>query len=147
MKIRYLGTAAAEGIPGMFCACRICQNALRVRGKEVKTRSQALVDEKILVDFPPDTYMHILNYGLDLRSLKYCIITHAHNDHFYVDDFWCRLEGIAYDIEEGPMHIYLTEAGYQMALACHGENADGKRLKFHKIEAFVPFMIPPLSFM
>ena len=61
MKLKYLGTAAAEGIPGMFCNCRVCRNALEVRGKEIKTRSQALLDDKLLIDFPPDTYLHILN--------------------------------------------------------------------------------------
>ena len=31
MKLKYLGTAAAEGIPGMFCNCRVCRNALKIR--------------------------------------------------------------------------------------------------------------------
>ena len=51
MKLKYYGTAAAEGIPGLFCNCRVCQNALKKRGKEIKTRSQALLDGKILIDF------------------------------------------------------------------------------------------------
>ena len=46
MNIQFLGTAAAEGIPALFCKCRVCQNALAVRGKEIKTRSQAIVDGK-----------------------------------------------------------------------------------------------------
>ena len=141
MKLKYFGTAAAEGIPGLFCNCRVCQNALAVRGKEIKTRSQALIDDKILIDFPPDTYLHILGYGLDLREIKYCIITHSHEDHYQTEDFWCRWEGIAHNIPEGPLHIYLTEAGYREALDFHGKNADGTRLKFHKISAFEPFDI------
>ena len=31
MKIKYYGTAAAEGIPGLFCSCEICENARKKR--------------------------------------------------------------------------------------------------------------------
>lgn len=139
MKLKYLGTAAAEGIPGMFCNCRVCRNALKIRGKEIKTRSQALLDDKLLIDFPADTYMHILNHGLDLRNIHNCIITHSHSDHFYPNDFWCRFEGIAYDIVEEPLNIYVTEAGYNEALRQLGEDMNETRVKFHKIAPFEPF--------
>jgi phosphoribosyl 1,2-cyclic phosphate phosphodiesterase len=139
MKLKYLGTAAAEGIPGMFCNCRVCRNALKIRGKEIKTRSQALLDDKLLIDFPADTYMHILNHGLDLRNIHNVIITHSHSDHFYPNDFWCRFEGIAYDIVEEPLNIYVTEAGYNEALRQLGEDLNETRVKFHKIAPFEPF--------
>ena len=71
MKIKFLGTAAAEGIPALFCDCRVCQNARKVGGKEIKTRSQAIVDDKILIDFPADTYMHSLYGGLDLIGVRH----------------------------------------------------------------------------
>ena len=32
MKIQYLGTAAAEGLPALFCGCEICQNARKTKG-------------------------------------------------------------------------------------------------------------------
>ena len=139
MKLKYLGTGAAEGIPGMFCNCRVCRNALKIRGKEIKTRSQALLDDKLLIDFPADTYMHILNHGLDLRNIHNVIITHSHADHFYPNDFWCRFEGIAYDIVEEPLNIYVTEAGYNEALRQLAEDMDETRVKFHKIAPFEPF--------
>ena len=141
MKLKYLGTAAAEGIPGMFCNCRVCRNALKIRGKEIKTRSQALLDDKLLIDFPADTYMHILNQGLDLRNIHNVIITHSHADHFYPNDFWCRFEGIAYDIVEEPLNIYVTEAGYNEAFSQLGENINNTRVKFHKIAPFESFDI------
>ena len=139
MKLKYLGTAAAEGIPGMFCNCRVCRNALKIRGKEIKTRSQALLDDKLLIDFPADTYMHILNHGLDLRNIHNVIITHSHSDHFYPNDFWCRFEGIAYDIVEEPLNIYVTESGYNEAFRQLGEDMNETRVKFHKIAPFEPF--------
>lgn len=125
----------------MFCNCRVCQNALSKRGKEIKTRSQAIVDNKILIDFPPDTYMHVLNYGLDLRYINHCIITHSHFDHLHVNDFWCRLEGMAHDIGDAPLNVYITDAGYKTAEEFLDSRIDGSRLKFHKIKAFEPFNI------
>lgn len=139
MKLQYLGTAAAEGIPALFCDCDVCRNALKVRGKEIKTRSQALLDDKILIDFPPDTYMHMLNFDVKLRTIQHCIITHNHLDHLFVKDFWCRLEGIAHGVSEEPLHIYLGESGYRDAEEYFGKNVDGARLKFHKIVPFESF--------
>lgn len=141
MKLKYYGTAAAEGIPGLFCNCRVCQNALKVRGKEVKTRSQALLDGKILIDMCPDTYMHILNYGLDLRGIRNCIITHNHQDHLLVSEFWCRLKGIANDIEEEPFNVYLTSSGYEAAKSFLGGSFESPRLNFVKIRPFEAFDI------
>ena len=35
MKIKYLGTAAFEGIPAMFCNCEVCKNAFKLGGKNM----------------------------------------------------------------------------------------------------------------
>ena len=78
LKIRYLGTAAAEGVPGVFCQCALCQHARRAGGRDIRTRSQALVDERLLIDFPPDTYLHTLYGGLELWKIHSCLITHNH---------------------------------------------------------------------
>ena len=51
MKIKYLGTGAAEGIPAIFCNCSICKNAKIIKGKEIRTRCQAIIDEEIIIDF------------------------------------------------------------------------------------------------
>ena len=48
MKLKYLGTAAAEGIPAMFCECNNCKEARRRGGRDLRTRSQALIDGKVL---------------------------------------------------------------------------------------------------
>ena len=141
MKLKYLGTAAAEGIPGLFCNCKVCQNARKVRGKEIKTRSQALLDDKILIDFPPDTYMHVLYQGLDLYKINHCIITHSHSDHFYERDFWCRNPQIANNIENLPLNVYVTESGYQQGDDYYEIDINSERLKFHKIKPFEPFYI------
>lgn len=60
MKLRYLGTAAAEGVPAVFCPCPACAHARKVGGKEVRTRSGAIVDDALKLDFPGDAYMQAL---------------------------------------------------------------------------------------
>ena len=57
MKFQYLGTAAAEGIPALFCNCDICRTAARRGGKELRMRSGALVNDKLLIDLSPDLFV------------------------------------------------------------------------------------------
>lgn len=90
MKIQFLGTAAAEGLPALFCDCENCKRASMLGGKNIRTRSQSIIDGKILIDFPADTYLHYLTHKFDLPSIKHCIITHGHSDHFYEDDVVMR---------------------------------------------------------
>lgn len=90
MKISFLGTGAAEGVPAMFCSCQFCNEIRKSGFSEYRTRSQVLIDGKLSVDFPPDAYAHSLHYGADYSSLEYLLVTHSHMDHFYAHDFILR---------------------------------------------------------
>jgi len=90
MKLKYLGTAAAEGWPALFCRCEYCENARSLGGKDIRTRSQALINDDLLIDFPVDTYMHAAINRLDLSAVKYCFVTHSHLDHFSPTDVFLR---------------------------------------------------------
>lgn len=87
MKLTYLGTAAAEGLPAVWCNCPVCRNAKEKGGREIRTRSQILIDDCLLLDFPMDTYMHMLAHKLDLSKIDSVLITHAHMDHCYPQEF------------------------------------------------------------
>ncbi|MDE5789092.1 MAG: hypothetical protein K2H78_01615 [Clostridia bacterium] len=91
MKITFLGTGAAEGVPAMFCSCPFCTK-LRKSGdeREFRTRSQVLIDGELSVDFPPEAYAHSLRFNVDLSVLEYLLVTHSHMDHFYAHDFILR---------------------------------------------------------
>lgn len=90
MKIRYLGTGAAEGVPAMFCSCEYC-TAIRAMGaSEWRKRTQILIDGVLSVDFPPEAYGNCLNYGVNLSNLAAVLVTHSHMDHFYAHDFILR---------------------------------------------------------
>ena len=106
MKITFYGTAAAEGVPALYCDCAVCEAARKRKGKDFRTRSQALVDENLLIDFPADTYMHVLDYGLPLHKISDVIITHSHSDHLYVEDVLMRAPGFSNMGTDKPLNIY-----------------------------------------
>ena len=90
MKIRFLGTGAAEGVPAVFCNCKICGLVRKLGEAEFRTRAQVLIDGCLSVDFPPDAYAHSLKYGIKLGEVRYILATHSHMDHFYAHDFILR---------------------------------------------------------
>ncbi len=94
MKITYYGTSAGGGIPEIFCSCRICENARKQKGKDIRTRSQATLDDKISLDYSVDTFLHTVHGGLDMRKIGHILITHAHHDHFMQDDILSRPQGV-----------------------------------------------------
>ena len=83
MKYTFYGTAAAEGIPAIFCECEACNRARKLGGKNIMTRSQSVIDGVLGIDFSADSYLHVINYGMPERDISSYLITHNHMDHFY----------------------------------------------------------------
>ena len=106
MKIQYLGTAACEGWPALFCRCEACEKARLKGGKNIRTRSQSIIDDCLLVDMPADTYYHALKYNMDLSAIEHILITHSHDDHFYPLDMLMKTEPYAYNGKVGKMYVY-----------------------------------------
>lgn len=111
MKIQYLGTAAAEGIPAIFCRCDICRRARERGGKEIRARSGCAVNDTVLIDFPPDAYPTSLKIGLDLSNITHLFVTHSHSDHFVPDELVMRMPGCYAHLGENPppLEIYGNE--------------------------------------
>ena len=82
MRIKFLGTAAYEGHPSMYCHCPNCDEARRLGGKNLRARTQAIIDDDLLIDFGPDTYMNGMRFNLDYSKIKCILVTHSHGDHF-----------------------------------------------------------------
>ena len=51
MKINYLGTGAAERIPGIFVIVNYV-STLERKGREIRTQTQLIIDDVLLIDFP-----------------------------------------------------------------------------------------------
>ncbi|MES2463650.1 MAG: MBL fold metallo-hydrolase [Armatimonadota bacterium] len=81
MELTIFGTAAAEAWPAPFCRCAPCQEARRRGGPNIRSRSGALLDNDLKIDFSADTVSHMLRTGRDLADVRTLVFTHQHNDH------------------------------------------------------------------
>lgn len=106
MEIIFLGTAAAEGWPGVFCTCEYCKKAKELGGKNIRTRSSAVINREFLIDLTPDTYLNSLRHNIDLSKIKYLFITHSHQDHFYPPELHMRVEPFAHLPEDATLDIF-----------------------------------------
>ncbi len=106
MRITYLGTAAAEGFPAVFCNCEYCRQARKTGGKNIRTRSQSLINDDLLIDLPADTYSHFLANGIEGDKLQYLLVTHSHSDHFYPDELEMRQGCYAHNMRAQTLEMY-----------------------------------------
>lgn len=137
MKIQFLGTAAAEGIPGVFCECEVCKKTWEKGGKNIRTRCQALIDDKILIDFGPDTYMHELLYNFRLSRIDTLLITHIHEDHYYPQEFGNRRNGFAYMDGCNNLDVYGSidlDEDIIKAMQNYGKEGTTNRFNIHYIK-------------
>ena len=96
MKLRFLGTAAAEGIPALWCDCPVCKKAFEDPANELRRRCSYLIDNDTIVDFGPDSFWQSIQFGIDLTRIERVIVTHAHEDHIQPDDLCYRAAGFSH---------------------------------------------------
>jgi phosphoribosyl 1,2-cyclic phosphate phosphodiesterase len=82
LRILFLGTGAAEGIPSPYCECPTCTHARQAGGHNVRMRTATLVNDDLLLDFGPDLVAATQRFGARLSHLETVLVTHAHGDHF-----------------------------------------------------------------
>lgn len=114
MKLKFLGTAAAEGVPGLFCSCDICMQSRMSGGRNIRKRSSMLLDGKILFDFSPDILSCVHDYKIDLFKVEHLLITHSHSDHFNYNDLGTRLPTYAKG-GNPPLNVYANSRCVKMA--------------------------------
>ncbi|MDL2232193.1 hypothetical protein LJC63_01255 [Ruminococcaceae bacterium OttesenSCG-928-L11] len=141
MRLKYLGTGAGECVPGFFCDCPTCTRSAALGGRNIRTRFQALIDNKLLIDFGPDTYSHIIQNKLKLWEIQTCLITHDHTDHLRAEDFELRRHKIAHFNGERPLQVYGTApAGNKIRPIISEHHLDEQnRVFFHEIIPFQTF--------
>ena len=144
IKLQFLGTAAAEGIPSLFCRCEVCRKARERGGREIRTRSQAVVNDCLLIDFPSDSFTHVTEHQIDLSQVNNCIITHIHGDHTFPWEFYHLRRGNSTlpDDYEG-FHLWgSTDITGRFEDVQKGTS---DRLKIHNVEPFEPFELCGLT--
>ena len=130
MEILLLGTAAAEGWPCPWCVCEACAQARRVGGRDLRSRSNALLDDVVKVDFNADTLMQMQRAGRDLASLSTLIFTHAHNDHCTPAELQYR--GPWFILQKPPPLLHVYGSAEVMADVRGGlDDPDALRLELH----------------
>ena len=112
MKLLFLGTAAAEGWPALFCRCEDCRRARELGGKNIRTRASLQLGSHYKIDLPPDSYFQMLKYGLSYTDLKHLFITHTHQDHLYALDLRMRAAPFSLSALE-ELYVYGSQATYQ----------------------------------
>ena len=143
MKLQYLGTGASEAIPALFCKCEVCKKAREKGGRHIRTRSQALLDDTLLIDFPCDTSYHMILNGLSLPDLPYCLITHIHSDHFSPNEMAYIRRGYATVLPEnyGGFHVFGSE-DLAPAMASMTEKSPD-RIFYKQVTPYAPFQVGP----
>ena len=105
MRLKYYGTGAGYGIPEIFCDCRVCRNARDEGGRNVRTRSLAVLDGRVAIDLSVDAFHHNAFSGLDMTKIHHVLVTHNHHDHFFPTDMFTRARNMT-----EPVKFYISEA-------------------------------------
>ncbi len=81
MNVTFLGTAASPSMPIPFCVCKVCSEARRIGGKNLRRRSSLVINDDLLVDIGPDIATASFEHQISLAGIGMCLQTHPHADH------------------------------------------------------------------
>ena len=94
---------------------------------------RALINDDLLIDMPPDNYLHKLYYGLDFSKVRTLIFTHSHSDHCLPADLETLRDPFSHTYP-GEMQVYGNDKVEQKVLAQVGNlGGEKRRFRFHRI--------------
>lgn len=146
-----LGSAAAEGIPALFCDCRVCRAAIEHGGPDVRARTSYNFGGAIQIDFGPDILQAWQQHRDVLSKMRHVLITHAHEDHLHPEDLLYRGPGFAsVPIPDGIVTVHGTgktygkirEGFWLRPQETFEEKLARSRLTFHEFRQFDAFALP-----
>jgi phosphoribosyl 1,2-cyclic phosphate phosphodiesterase len=142
MELTIFGTAAAEAWPAPFCRCASCQEARRRGGPNIRSRSGALLDNDLKIDFSPDTVSHMLRTGRDLTDVRTIVFTHQHSDHIAPQE----LQWTAPPFTNTPPEVPIAVFGNATVTKMLTESLSNMKPEFldlrPALEPFVPITTP-----
>jgi phosphoribosyl 1,2-cyclic phosphate phosphodiesterase len=145
MKVTFFGTAAAEGFPAVFCNCEFCKQARKLKGKNIRTRSQSLINDDLLIDLPADTYHHFLENDVEGDKIKYLLLTHSHQDHFYPEELNMRNGAFAHDMRAETLQVFCGEGAYKVFNETNPLNCQATLVKDFETFKCGDYEITPLT--
>lgn len=83
MFLQFLGTSAGEQYPGFWCRCENCEKARQLGGRNIRKNSCAWISPNCLIDFSPQIFTQAGQFGIDIISARFLLVTHLHEDHFF----------------------------------------------------------------
>lgn len=135
MKITFLGTAAAQGIPTPYCDCATCTIARQYHGKDVRKRCSYMINDDLLVDMGPDLFSACAMHDVNLLNMKYALITHSHLDHFFVQNLGLRAKGMRQQTEL-PRLTLIAPPSVMTLLNTYGASDENMGLKRHPVNPY-----------
>ena len=124
MKIQLLGTAAAPCWPDLFSEDEYCRKLRQWGGKNLRSRSQALVDDIHVIDFGLDSFYHAVKFGVDFSRIMDIFVTHSHDDHFEPKQLGFAEDGnFCYNMKYYPIDLYGNARVIEMAEPCARNHA------------------------
>ncbi len=108
---QFLGTSDAQGIPGAFCRCAVCEEARKLGGPFVRKRSSFRLSDRVLIDLGADAVSQSLKYG-SFSDIEHILITHTHEDHLNVHMIMEMVWGRRYI--KSPIHFYFTDQAFDI---------------------------------
>jgi phosphoribosyl 1,2-cyclic phosphate phosphodiesterase len=142
VELLYLGTAAAEGYPALFCSCQNCLSARAAGGRCLRRRTSALIDGELLIDVGPDLLAATHALQLSLDSVRWVLQTHSHSDHLLESNFTFREQGFT-----GTVPAWWELCGSQptIDIITGFGNLDQRRLTLRTVAAFETFTLGPYT--
>ena len=130
MKLKILGTAAAEACPAIFCECENCRE-IRRKGdpRDVRRRASYLLDDDTLIDFGPDAFFQATAFQIDLAKIRRILFTHAHLDHQNATELMWRHKG--YSQCSHPLKVLGSH--YTLSMLLHRLTAEGESISFDEV--------------
>lgn len=135
MRLFFLGTAAAEGYPGIFCNCDNCNEARALGGKNLRYRSAMLINDDLLIDFGPDLMAAAQRFNRNLSQVTTGLVTHAHGDHFDTFNFTMRRAAFTGGVEIPIMRVFGPQEVTDTLEGMDGDPAL-MRIETHTVHAF-----------
>ncbi len=135
MEILFCGTAAAEAWPALFCRCEACAQARLLGGRNVRSRAAYMVGDRVRIDFGPDSNLHQQKYGLAYEKLDHLLVTHSHDDHWFVRDLAYRKPGFSV-VPPRPLQVWGSRAVEEKFVAANGDDWALYNIDFDRIAAW-----------
>ncbi len=139
VRFKFMGTAAAEAIPALWCECPLCVQTRINKDKNVRRRASYLIDDDTIIDYGPDINWQMNAFDIDPVKVKQVLITHMHNDHLDPVEFYWRRPGFSH--VGRPLDLYgsnvIKEAFMDVARITSSDyTLESMNIRFHELVTY-----------